>query len=569
MLKNQIFIGMLCLILVGCGSGGDSGGGGTITSQPDPYCSTVTSYPGGITVTGDAEYEFRINGNGAITGSPLPIRQAEIMVLDASGAIIQCGATDNSGNFSITVPNTSANYLLRINSRIENSLTKAYVMNNPSNKDHYFIEKSFNPTTSTALGTFTAEADGDIKGGAFNILDKILAANIYLQTTTNNCSTTFSDCVPFTGAPLAHVYWTKGFNPGTYFNAGPVSFYLPGANELYILGGQSNDVDSSDTDHFDNSIILHEYGHFIEDNFSITNSPGGSHSGNSIIDARLAFGEGWGNFFQAAVLNNPVYRDTAGTPLGSTSVYFNENLETPGNDQPSVLGEGNFREFSIARMFWDAIDAVNEGAGVDQVTSSFAELWAVFAGPTAGFKSSALRFRNIGLFHSIQQTLSGGSNWSSIRTGELQRGDQTDYIRPVTTGSSCSAIPIQAANISGSQIENGSATNSNQFASNDFYQINHAGGVLTLGLSYTTSGGATANLDLYVFPEKYVFGSSSSILASSTNPISSGATSGTESISTNLAAGVYVINVRVNTSVRLGSGTSYSMTLNGVALCPN
>src|SRR5690606_13846811 len=108
-----------------------------------------------------------------------------------------------------------------------------------------------------------------------------------------------------------------------------------------------------DTDHFDDSIILHEYGHFLEDVYSKTNSPGGVHTGETILDPRLAWGEGWANYFQAAVTGNPVYRDTFGTSLGFSGVYFNENLESGTSDTPNNPGEGNFREFAITRALWD------------------------------------------------------------------------------------------------------------------------------------------------------------------------------------------------------------------------
>lgn len=569
-----ILISILSVFLAGCGGG--SNGNGTIESQADPFCSTITSYNGGVTITGTAKYEYRNNGNGTINTTGNPIRQAEIIVLNSSGVTIQCGSTDDSGNFSIVVPVSSSTNTLKVNSRISNSVTKAYIMNDPTNKDHYSLETTFTPSSSISVGTLVATASGDILGGAFNILDRIYSANKFLYTSTANCTSTFSDCVPFTEAPLAYVYWKKGFNPGEYVSAGALSYYLPGENELYILGGSSGDVDNSDSDHFDNSVIVHEYGHFIEDNFSKTNSPGGSHTGNSIIDARLAWGEGWGDFFQAAVLNDPVYRDTSGNPDGSADVLFSEDLETVDHDKPSTAGEGNFREFAITRLLWDAIDSTNETlaapadiAGSDTVTAPFSELWTVFTGPNSGFKSSSYHFRNIGLFHTIQQSLVGGSNWSSIRTLNRHRGDQTDYIRSVSTGSSCSATSIQAANMSASQTENGSATNSNQFASNDFYQISHPGGAIAIQLNYTTDATQTANLDLYLYKEDYIYANSTDILAQSKNTITTGTTSATESISTTLAAGVYVINIRVNTTVRLGSNTSYTLTYNGAQLCPN
>ncbi|MCC6138004.1 MAG: hypothetical protein IT287_05190 [Bdellovibrionaceae bacterium] len=543
-------------------SSGSSGGG-----APAYVCTSV-NHANGITITGNGEYEFRNNGNGIISLTKNPIRYAEVKVFNSNGALIQCSRTDATGAFSVVVPDSDATNTLRISSIIYNTETKAFVYNNPTNNSAHYIETTFTADSTKSLGTLTADADGDLQGGAFNILDKVHSANEYLISETTGCSGTISSCPSFTGAPSVKIYWDKGVNPGTYFGAGPISFYLPGERELYILGGESGDVDSSDCDHFDNSIILHEYGHFIEDVFSDTDSPGGTHTGDTILDARLAWGEGWANFFQAAVLDNPLYRDTSGNISGSTTIFFNENLETPGDDIPSTNGEGNFREFSITRLLWDAIDSTNEGAGVDEVESAFAELWTVFANTTNGFKASSNHFRNIGLFHTVQQAL-GVSDWSSIRTGEKHTGSQADYARTVTKGGSCGAINIQAANIgSPSSPEDGSFSNSNQFASNDFYQIYHPGGSFSWQLSYTTNPATPADLDLYLYSENYIFGGTS--LGSSTSNISVSTSSATEGISlTNLSAGYYMLNVRVDTGVRLGDAASYSMTLGGQALCPN
>lgn len=556
-----------CLFLISIALTACSGDSGGSSGGIPPYSCTTRVYDSGVNISGNADYQFRTLGNGAVSGTTRPIRYAEIKIFNSGGAVIQCTYTDASGAFNLVLPESSASHRLRISSIIYNETTKAFVYNNPTQNIAHYMEAAFTPDSTKSLGTLRAAADGDVKAGAFNILDKVHDANEYLVSETANCSGTFSPCTPFTGAPEVKIYWDKGVNPGEYFNAGPVSFYIPGDRELYILGGESGDVDYSDCDHFDNSVILHEYGHFIEDVFSETDSPGGAHSGDSIIDARLAWGEGWANFFQAAVTDVPLYRDTSGNTSGSATHFFNEHLENPDNDIPSTMGEGNFREFSIARLLWDAIDSTNEGAGVDQVTSPFSELWTVFASPTVGFKSSNYRFRNMGLFHTIQQTLVGATDWSSIRTGEKHTGSQADYARAVTTGGACAATVIQAQNISPGQPENGSVSNSNHFASNDFYQIYHPGGSFNWQLGYSTDPGASADIDLYLYRETYTFGSNA--VASSTANINNGTTNASEGISTSLAAGYYILNVRVDTGVRLGGSSSYTMTLGGQSLCPN
>lgn len=567
-LSHSIFLALTIPLLVQCGSSSNSGGGTQSSLAPVSYCSTVTSYSSPIVISGTAQYQYRSNGNGAIAG-PNPIRYAEIRVTDASGNILQCGETNASGQFSLSLPSDNSTATITISSRADNSYVKAYILENPTTNTFHGISSSVTLDVTKNIGTLTASADGSLEGGAFNILDKILDANAFLRTETNNCSATFTNCVPFSVAPLVTVYWAKGVNPGTYFGLSALSFYVPGESKLYILGGINGNVDDSDTDHFDDTIIIHEYGHFIEDIYSSSDSPGGAHSGNTILDPRLAWGEAWANYFQAAVTGNFIYRDTFGTTEGTSGVFFNENLESGTIDTTATPGEGNFREFSITRALVDYTDVANEGPGTDQLTTSFSEFWTLFASST-GFAGSNQNFRSVGLLYELQNVLAGKSNWSEIQGAENHLNAYDDYGNTLSLGGACANINIQAANISGSQPENGTVANSNQFASNDFFQYTHGGGSFTLNLTYTTNSVSPADLDVYLYKNDYTFGDSKSVLGFSDDTILVGQSGDTETFSvSSLAAGTYMININVNTSARLGSAASYSFTINGQNACPD
>lgn len=565
MFKHLVITAFSLLILSACSSGG--GGGGFA-------CPQVIDYAGGVTVTGNALYEFRIDGNQGIDPTPNPIRFAEVQVLNSAGGLVQCGTTSSTGTFSVKVPKTTANHTVRVYSKINNPLTKISVYNNPFDRViHSITSSSFQPSADRDIGSIvaTAATAGPLKGGAFNILDKMLAANLYLKSETEGCSTSISACVPFTGNPQLSVFWDKGVDPGTYFGITAGSFYIQGYSELYLLGGSSGDVANSDTDHFDNTIIVHEYGHFIEEQFADSDSPGGEHNGRQTIDPRLAWGEGWANFFKAAALNEPTYRDTFGTndPDG-TPTAFQRDLETPDVDIPSQNGEGNFREYSISRLLWDAIDSGTD-SGTDLIQTPFYELWTLFTSPTIGMKSTSRRFRNVGLFHQLQVAL-GFSDWSTLRTNEKHAPNQDDYINIVTRGGSCPDISITAADNLGWVAENGTLTNSNLFASNDFYQYSHPGGAFNLLLEYSPT--PQADLDLYLFKEDYRLADTTTYAATPARTRRNNANDGvasTENINVaNLPAGRYVINIRVHTGLnyRLGSA-DYNMILNGANLCPN
>lgn len=520
------------------------------------------------------------NLSDSANSEPNPIRYAEVRATDSSGKVLQCAETDSSGNFSLLLPANTGSLTVAIASRSSNSYNTAYILNNPSDNKYYSLTTTVGTSSDTGGIRLVAKATGDLLGGAFNILDQILNAQNYLRAQTLNCdvgasSNYFPDCSPFTTAPLIKIYWTAGLSPGVYVGvSGGISYYLNGDKELYILGGINGDVDTSDMDHFDNSVIVHEYGHFIEDQFANPNSPGGSHNGNAIIDPRLAWGEGWADFFQAAVTGTAVYRDTYGH-VGCTQsatdsracygVNFNENIDpasgTSYSDKPTsgARGEGNFREFAITRALWDVVKPTG-GA------SRFSEIWAVLHGPTNGMKVVGDKFKSIGRFYRIQSQMTSHADWSSLIANEEQVAGLSDYATPIRTTTGCTPTSVSMG-VYKSITDTGGFSTSDQFRNNDFYVYDHPGGSLTI--TATWSGSSTVDLDLYLYKTNYVYGSSSSAVIY--NNDENKGTSGTVSMSGTVAAGTYMINVMAYTGIYSSSGTyntNYSFTINGVTACP-
>lgn len=530
-----------------------------------------------------------------------PIRFAEVAVKAASGEIVQCAETANDGSYSFQLPVGSGDYTIEVRSRAANSRSNVYVLNDPTNNLQHSISTTIASATSSTGGFIRAPVRGTLMGGAFNILDQLLNAQDYLRTETSNCDQSgdpnfFAGCVPFTSSPLVKVYWTPGLSPSIYVNStGSISYYVNNRRELYLQGGQAGNVTSSDMDHFDDSVIIHEYAHFIEDVFGEPDSPGGSHNADSIVDPRLAWGEGWANFFQAAVTGNAVYRDTYGTPdctSACAGTYFNESIDpvgTPPNDAPTqgALGEGNFREFSVTRMLWDVIKPVG---GV----SRFAEIWRAIVVTGSGMHDVDDPFKTVGRLHQIQTAFAGTGSWSALRLNEEQIPGFSVYATPFSIGGSCATSPVDMTQAR-SPGDNGSFATSDQYRNNDFYRFSHAGGNFTLELFYSKDGSNVADLDFYLYRSKYVFGRSSDILMSSafvgdgcpasgsqsnvnngfraqngcpSPPAGLSSTYGYEKSTVSLGAGTYMINVQADTTRGAGAATKYVLMLNGQVICP-
>ena len=427
-------------------------------------------------------------------------------------------------------------------------------------------------------GTLRASASGNIEAGAFNIFDQIVSANQFLATTTASCGS--YECETLATAAKAHVYWAPGVDPNerlTGVSFAPLSFVATSLEpvSMFILGGVDGDTTIRDTDHFDNSVILHEYAHFLEYTYSAFDSKGGPHDGDSILDPRLAWSEGFANFFQAAVTGDPTYIDTIGNCEGSTGFGFYETLETAAGDIASESGEGNFREFSVSRALWDYIDphpiegtGTNE-SGIDNVTLDFAAIWSVFTSENLGLKNANLALRNYGTFANLLvQVDNGSSDIQSVLTAENQKASEEDFAQSLAvTGSDCASVFIQG------DPNQGTLDSTNLFTSNDFYKINHTGGDLSVSLQYTpVNSSAYTDLDLYIYSSEF-FGveytrESEGLLARSELPFTS--ENGTETLTlSDRAAGTYVINVRVSANTVTQVGSNYQLYLGGQRLCDN
>lgn len=585
-------------LLSGCGSGfssSEGGGGGSSTPSYAPekaYCSTVYSVSDPTTITGTAKYYYRTLSNFGLTTpttTPPGIPYAEIEVTNSAGAIVQCGTTDELGGISLQIPRVADTYTLTVYSRADNAFVKVSVLEDIYSNQPYSISSIFTITTETTknIGTFYAYArsaeSAKIEGGAFNIYNDIYLANKYIRTAINDTSFV---------APKVTVYWKAGFNPYSYFNYPDnlLSFYSPGESKLYILGGYNGDVLSSDTDHFDNSVILHEYGHFLEDNYAKSESPGGSHNGNALIDPRLAWSEGWANFIQAAVQSSNFYIDTIGVyndpqETGENGgiaikVDLSATAATASFDAVSSAGEGTFREMSISRTLFKAISTTT----TPNASLPFSKIWTAFSDKTNGLGASNSIFKNISLFNYFLFNNTGltgtqQTNLDSVFSEEKQNRVTKDYANTLVQQVGACSISKTITPTIDSNYE------SNQLTSNDFYKFYHDGVAKTISLNYAQGGSQTIDLDLILWKSNYVYIEEYDEQHGVANPyyivrskrLNPSIENGYESINlSGVPAGYYLLNIKANTytktNAQLNGNATYTLTVttNGTTenLCP-
>jgi hypothetical protein len=470
---------ILCLLVSSCSppKSDTESGISTPTTPELELCSTSTSYATGVTITGTANFYKRnliptITGGvvtqmtlGAPTTTAIPIRFAEIRVLNSAGEVVQCGKTNTSGALKaldgasdLKIPNTAGTYTVQVMSRANHTLSVpggkvAFKYLSSIKKDLYSndvysvggtVSSNGSGSYSINLTAYARESQStEVLGGAFNIYNSMLVAYEYLAQNTGTSNLTCMN-------PKMDVYWRAGFNPAQYLypsanpnDLGTVSFYVRGENQLFINGGVQGNVSTKDTDHFDDAVIIHELGHHVEDVCGKMDSPGGTHYGLYRIDPRFAWSEGWGNFFGAHILANnlsSINPDLA-TTLSGASTSWTHYLDTEGYKDGSVNsgssliilnltklgsapeslgggryydkvdagaypGEGHTREVSISRSLFKGANTCTNCVNASNFPSYWKAIENISSG--AGMGRAIYAFRSSSLFFSTLNSVAAG-----------------------------------------------------------------------------------------------------------------------------------------------------------------
>lgn len=300
------------------------------TGTLESWKLTFEEAPVGATVqfSGTAVYQDReilTTGLGVATDTPIRFAAVEVF-RTADQGVLGRGETDGTGAFSVTIPQGGTQDLgVRLYTRNASDLYRIEVKNSFSSGALYSLSVTGSYDTSTNV-TQNVAATGDTAGGVFNIFDQAVLAFDVLRELVQ------------TSPPKLTIFWEPGTTDGTYFTTLDSSVHLLGA--------------STDNDAFDDDVILHEIGHFAHYSFSHNESPGGSHSPQEDHqDPRLAFSEGYANYFSASVRNDPELRDIN---IAGTSRF---ELETP-SFASSATGQDN--ENVVGAVLWDVFDPGGE-----------------------------------------------------------------------------------------------------------------------------------------------------------------------------------------------------------------
>jgi hypothetical protein len=119
-------------------------------------------------------------------------------------------------------------------------------------------------------------------------------------------------------------------------------------------GGNRIDLQGSpdDPDGYDDDIVLHEVGHFVQDALSVEDSPGGSHDGTP-TDPLLAYSEGVATFFSCWVRQSDTYQDYRAE---GWKIRQHEDLDEAYRGTSDGTVAGDVSEILVTALLWDLVD---------------------------------------------------------------------------------------------------------------------------------------------------------------------------------------------------------------------
>jgi len=300
-------------------------------------CGTVHALAN-WTASGTAVYRDREFASTGFTGvTPLlPARFADLEVVDAgTGSVLASTATSANGGFSVSViDNSNRNVYVRFLTRSTRTPDLFLAVAN-RNLVPYAVASStivsHPPGNSVNFGTLIADIGAG--GEAFNLYDNGVLASDYMAFLRGSRPT---------ASHALTIVWES--------NRGQTTS-TTGASR----------IDMRDTGGYDDTVVLHEYGHFAVFNYSDTDNPGGNHSLTDCDEnPALAWEEGHASYFQGAIRRhfgfdhpNVYLRTDGGAGPGHVVTWF--DLET--ESQYSCSGDRS--EVSVFTALWDVTDSAS------------------------------------------------------------------------------------------------------------------------------------------------------------------------------------------------------------------
>ena len=358
--KHILLMAGSALMLMACGGGGGSSSTPVATPPPPPPPPPTggggTQTPVSVTLSGTLTFD-RVPFGPLQTGlnfdaaTQMPIRFAPVELVSGT-TVLDTTVSDENGDYSFTV-DSGQNVSVRVRSEIQQSAGNAIdlqILDNTSNFALYALQGS---TSEVPRTDQTRDLNAGSGWGGSSYTSTRAAAPFAIM---DSIYTSMADFIAVDSAvnfPALDVLWSINNRPEPgNIEAGQVttSFFqvMSTGPTLVILGAE--DVD---TDEFDSHVVIHEFGHYFESAISRSDSIGGPHAADDLLDSRVAFGEGFGNALSGIIMGDPLYRDSFTAQQGRDFI-----IDVEDNDFGT---QGWYSEASVQSILYDIFDSDDDG----------------------------------------------------------------------------------------------------------------------------------------------------------------------------------------------------------------
>lgn len=313
--QPRLLVG-LSLVLAAC-SGLVACGGQTTPNEPGPP-----------TVSGVVSYQVRLTSNQGRSGTEWrPVRGAIVDIEQLSdGLVIARGETDADGHFSIQLgDNPPSELRARAVAWAQGPRINIVVVGSDVGLPPW-SELSVEGAPNDAMDIEISE---QYTAGAFHIIQLMYMAADALEPV-----------VPASEPDRLRVRWGPDMSPpcGSCFYSDVFQLDLAGS--------------VAEVDAWDDSVMLHEFGHYIEAVYGTYSNPGGLHN-LEYVSPPLAWSEGFATWFASAVRQDPIYVDVQPHQI------YQLDMETPpasthGTAEGTV--ESRHSEALVYGALWDMTD---------------------------------------------------------------------------------------------------------------------------------------------------------------------------------------------------------------------
>lgn len=324
----------------------------------------------GYSVAGRVTYEDFVPGaNGLVSAGYRASRFITVQAIRENGDVLGEARTDRGGNYLIRFfdpDDSTPTYKVRALATRDDWTTRQRVVSYDTTGLVFLDEElwawetedSFEASDEpqrTGVDLQVSEAQG---GAALNIFDAGVTGTEYLRG--------FTGTIP----PTITWYWHQAEGRTTGYSLQYAGIQVRG--------------EADNPDEYDDTTLLHEYGHLVMAMYSVDDSGGGEHSVTDWEDPQMAWSEGWAHYFGAAASGSSLL---ANGDASADGYKWNFSLDRPplrpaDNSTPGMrLGtrgdalDGDMGELAVASILWDLHDATNET--FDTVSSRDDAIWGV------------------------------------------------------------------------------------------------------------------------------------------------------------------------------------------------